>query len=89
MNAPVLLPRQVAQMLHISPQKVTAMCRDGQIKACKIGRDWRIASDFMDSVRWNTDSSGIETHGQHRGETAETPADSPCEPRIVVKRNAV
>lgn len=27
MTAPVLLPRQVAKLLHISPQKVTAMCR--------------------------------------------------------------
>lgn len=39
MNAPVLLPRQVAKMLHISPQKVTAMCRAGQIKAPTFGND--------------------------------------------------
>jgi hypothetical protein len=39
MTAPVLLPRQVAKLLHISPQKVTAMCRAGQIKAPTVGND--------------------------------------------------
>ena len=50
MTPPVLLPRQVAKMLHVSPQKVTAMCRAGQIKACRIGRDWRIASDYLSTA---------------------------------------
>ncbi|OYU50862.1 MAG: hypothetical protein CFE27_14670 [Alphaproteobacteria bacterium PA1] len=88
MTAPVLLPRQVAQMLHVSPQKVTAMCRAGQIKACRIGRDWRIASDFMDSIRWNTDLSSTEAHGPQHGESAATQDGLPCEPRIVARQNA-
>ena len=88
MTPPVLLPRQVAKMLHVSPQKVTAMCRAGQIKACRIGRDWRIASDFMDSIRWNTDSSSTVDHGQPHGESAAIQDGSHSGQKIVARQNA-
>ena len=88
MSARVLLPRQVAQLLHISPQKVTAMCRAGQIKACRIGRDWRIASDFMDSIQWNTDLSSTVDRGPQHGESAATQDGLHSGQKIVVRQSA-
>ena len=41
---PLITTRQAAALLSCSPQKVTHMCREGQLKAARVGSDWRINS---------------------------------------------
>ena len=42
MMTELLTPKQVAKVLHVSPQLVRAYCHDGIIPAFKIGTLWRI-----------------------------------------------
>jgi len=43
----LLTPRQVAQVLQVSPQLVRAFCHDGTIPAFKIGALWRVHPDDL------------------------------------------
>jgi len=35
-------PREAAVMLRVTPRTVSRWCRDGELRAIKIGRVWRI-----------------------------------------------
>jgi len=35
-------PREAAVMLRVTPRTVSRWCRDGKLRAIKIGRVWRI-----------------------------------------------
>ena len=47
----IYTPKEVAALLKISERKVNELLRNGEIKASKIGRQWRITeqqlSDFL------------------------------------------
>jgi excisionase family DNA binding protein len=43
----LLTPRQVGDLLQVTPRTVTRWCREGRIGPCrKLGRVWRIEEDF-------------------------------------------
>jgi excisionase family DNA binding protein len=44
-----LSPKRVAQALDVSPKIVRSLIRDGQIRAHRIGRQWRVfGSDLQE-----------------------------------------
>ena len=43
----LLTPRQVADLLQVTPRTITRWCRTGRISPVrKLGRVWRIEEDF-------------------------------------------
>ena len=91
----MFLPSDVAKVFQYSVAKINKMCKDGEIKAIRYGRGWRICHDWypaymarMERMKWNTDSSSTVDHGPQHGESAATQDGLPCEPRIVARQNA-
>lgn len=39
---PLIKTSDAAELLNLSTRKITDMCKKGEIKAIKIGADWRI-----------------------------------------------
>lgn len=45
--SPLIKVHTAAKLLDLSPRKVRDMCAKGEIKAVKIGTDWRINTDAL------------------------------------------
>lgn len=40
-------PKEGAQMLGISEPTFTRLCRNGEIKAAKVGKQWRVGREWL------------------------------------------
>ena len=60
----ILTPEEVATYLRVAPETVRRLCRLGQIPALKLGRQWRIKADEL------------ETYLRQRHKEPEADADS-------------
>lgn len=47
---PVLTIEEAASFLRLSPGAIRAACRRGEIKALKVGKEWRISSTVLDEL---------------------------------------
>lgn len=46
--APVLLTtEQAGLLLQLTPERVTRLCANGTLPACKVGKSWRIDRDRL------------------------------------------
>jgi excisionase family DNA binding protein len=60
---PLYTPDQVAAYLQITKQTVMGHIRDGQLRARKVGRFWRVTeSDLQDYLGGDIDLRTILTH---------------------------
>lgn len=46
----VLTIHEAASFLRLSPGAIRAACRRGEIKALKVGKEWRISSTVLDEL---------------------------------------
>lgn len=46
-QSPSVDPREAAEILGISEPTVCRLCRSGEIKAVKIGRQWRVSREWL------------------------------------------
>jgi excisionase family DNA binding protein len=46
----LLLTDEAATVLRSHPETIRDACREGKIKACKIGKTWRIAIEEVERV---------------------------------------
>lgn len=49
MKNPVMTIEEVAEYLKVHSQTVYKMVREGQIKAVKVGRGWRVHKETLDN----------------------------------------
>ena len=60
MAAELLKPKEYAKEVRVTEQSVTRMCRKNQIKAYRIGGQWRIPFDRKE----------VQEHGKQNKRTA-------------------
>jgi len=58
----LLTAQQAAETLRISTQMVTRLCREGQLKASRVGRDWLIEPSSLDEYSVSSASKLAEDH---------------------------
>jgi len=68
----VLSPAQVAERLQVSTETIRRLCRERQLKAIRIGRQWRIREQDLEEY---LDRNSREPLGSERD--SEIGADGP------------
>jgi excisionase family DNA binding protein len=41
---------EVAELLRVDVQTVRRWCREGRLRAVKVGRSWRVKKDVVDAI---------------------------------------
>jgi excisionase family DNA binding protein len=54
----LLLPAEVARILRVTPRTIERYCKQGKLRAVKVGRRWRIPKSALEDFLRQGGSSG-------------------------------
>jgi hypothetical protein len=84
-------PYQLAERWECSPAHVRNLCRRGDLRHFRIGKEYRIPVEIVEGIEAceekTSGSSSTEEAGTQSGETADRPSGARFVPKIVAKLN--